>query len=230
MDRWLYLPDSAIGDLELLSNLESTRVAALVGILDADYQKEKYELALDVGRMLGITDQAAVGFLTFWEYVQREQRSAQKSADEVIKEFVAFLESHPDSKHKALADAIASKQGLLQEFFGDFPRRDLGRRVRRLETGPLPHVHAVESVCDIRPVFEREGEHISRFFPLVTMRIAYHDACDEHRELVVQLTEESIRMFEEDLARIRRRLEVLRGSIADLSLQKPSTANPRREG
>jgi hypothetical protein len=217
MNRWLFLPESAVGDLELLSSLDDARIAALIEAFDSDDRQDKYELALQLGQILDVTDQTAAEFLTFWEYVQREQRTSRKSADEVIREIIAFLTSRPDSKSTALARTIASKSDLLLRVFGDFPRRDLARRIQRFETGPLPHVHSVESVCDIRPVFERGSEHVSRLIPLITMRIGYHDACDEHRELILQLTEEGLRVFEEDLARIRRRLEVVRASIANFS-------------
>lgn len=217
MDRWLFLPESALNDLKLLSSLDEPKVAALVDAFDSDDQKDRYGLALRVAGILSVTDQSAAEFLAFWEYVRSEQRSSQKSANEVIREIAAFLESRGDSKSTELSSTLASKSDLLARVFGDFTQRDLARRIRRYEMGPLPHVHAVESVCDIRPVFEKGGERVSRFIPLVTMRIAYHDGCDEHRELIVQLTEESLKAFEEDLVEIRRKLAVVKMSIAGLS-------------
>ena len=234
MSRWLFLPNSAIASLRLLSRLSSEAIDELRDILEGDFGREGYSLYLRIGELAGVPDQDGATFHSFWEYVQDERRSESKSGLDVISEFVAFIKSYSDSNPNSseqdldnISKKIHAKRQRLAGIFGDVPGREHARKVNALEAGPLPHISSFKSFCDLRPVFDKNGTNIVEFVPSIVLRIRTHGYPEEHKEILVQSTESQISTLENELRRLRKKLEKMRGRFPGLLPEKAKGERPK---
>lgn len=223
MNRWLFLPNGAIQDLRALSDLSDEAVEQLQQALELESGPNSRSTFLRIGEIVSLADQDAASFYYFWDYVQEQRKENHRSAADAISEFVAFLRSKPlgaeQSKEQKLADIakrIWEKRLILAKLFGDFPRRELAEKVKSLELGPLPHLTGIRTFCDVRPVFDKAGVRISNFLPTLVLRIRAHGFPDEHKEMIVQLTEKQLSGIESEFQRLRRKLNALRERFPEL--------------
>jgi len=217
MNRWLFLPNAAVKDLRFLSDLSDEVVENLKEALDSDTEAAPYALFLRIAQIVSVADQEAASFFYFWDYVQDQRKETRKSGADVINEFVSFLKSKPlgaeESKSEKLADIakrIQDKREVLASLFGDLPNKEHAQKVKALETGPLPHFSGIRTFCDLRPVFDKAGLTILDFVPTIIVRLRTHGFPDEHKEVIVQLSENQLSSIEAELRRLRGKLDILR--------------------
>jgi hypothetical protein len=235
MSRWLFLPDSVFRDLDTLSRLKDEDIRSLAEVLDSDKLDNMYSVYVDMAERLKVSDQEAASLYSFWDYIQREKQENGKSASDVVDAIIGFLSSESaaaDEQKKTdrqrIADRIRERREAVESLFGDFPRREQARKAHELETGPLPHISSLKAYCDLRPVFDQSGNEITAWSPIITLRVAIHDTLDDHKEFFVQLSERNISMLEDELGRLRRKLDAMKSQAPYSSAVTAHNKDKRR--
>jgi hypothetical protein len=219
MGRWLFLPDSVLEELVILSRASVDRLAKLRLLLDSEESLRSSAVSLRVGEILGVSDQEAAGVFSFWEYVQQERTENEKTGKETLDEFLRLLKSKQNTADSPEAlefvrdtnHSIQVKRDALEALFEECPSRDYARKARLLESGPLPHLARVRTFCDLRPIYNAEGTEIIDHVALITMRLGIHNSySDENKEVLINLRELDLKRIEEELQRTRTKLAVLK--------------------
>ncbi len=225
LSHWLFLPDEAMDDLEVLSGLSSEQISRLRDILDSSEFRPRSELFLKVANLLKITDEAAAKVCTFVNYVQKQRAKYKKSAELVQGELERFtkkaLETKRGDQAKKIIERIRDKKELLVQLFSNFPLFDFSTKLRGLETGPLPHLSSFRAYCDLRPVYNADANEIVSSFPIITLCLVTHSSgTDESKEILVQLTESDLDDFREQFDRLNKKLAKLKSPDSSLLVTK----------
>jgi hypothetical protein len=234
MGRWLFLPNSVLSDLETIARLPVESIVNLRSAINFKKYEDKFAGYVKIAECIGVVDQDAASLYNFWDYVQRERAACQKSGSDVVDEFLAFLESAPrpvgrleDAELRQIAENIRGKRQHIEDLFGEYPEREYATKAKSLEMGPLPHISNIKAYCDLRPVYDSTGATIVEYLPIVTLRVTTHDSLDEHRDILLQVPESDLAMFEEEFERLRLKLRVLKESA--IQRQLPVKKERRRK-
>jgi hypothetical protein len=216
MGHWLFLPDDAIKDVAILASLSQDRLSALRGYLDSTEFRPRYGFYVKVADLLGISDEAAANFCTFINHVNTQRMKLRREVASIPAELESFL-SRVASAGKSQDEAqrligfVRANRTLIANLFADLPERDFSAKVRGLETGPLPHLHAFRTFCDVRPVFDDKADGIIQQFPILTLSLVTHcTATDRYEQVVVQLTEADLTAFRDAFARLDKKLKLIK--------------------
>jgi hypothetical protein len=233
MGRWLFLPDSVEKDLEILSRSTVERINRVRALLDSDKGLREFAVYIRVAEILQISDEEAARLYAFWEYIQNERTENEKTGDDAVDEFASFLRGRIATGKKSVGSVgeedslkeilrqIEEKKVALSRLFQDCPNRDLAKKTSRLEAGPLPHLAGINSYCDIRPVYNKDGTEIVEHLVMITLRLATHDRrLDENKDVLINLNERDLDRIETELLRIRNKLEVLKKSLPSRSMNR----------
>lgn len=222
MERWLFLPGSVTKDLELLSTLSEIQFQALHKVLSADIGVRRYTISLRIAEALGIADEQAAGVYSLWRYVQDERTTNKKSGNEVVDEFLAFLEpltqsgaSKPE-KHSKILEGIRERRKFLSSVFGDYPDRDKAKKIDGLALGPIPHFVEFKAICDVRPIYNETADSIDKHVIMLTLRFVTHGNYDEYNDVSMNIMEDDLESVEEELARLRKKINLLKTQYPDL--------------
>lgn len=227
MAHWLFLPDEAFGDLAVLAKLSSAKLTKLRGLLDSREFELRYKFYVKVAEQLGVSDEAAAKLCVFVNHVWAQRARSEQTAESVLNELEYFLKrAGKDSGRSVEAEAITKyvqdNRNPLTQLFSEPTRFELSDKVRGLECGPLPHLDAIRTFCDLRPVYDKSADKIMAAFPVIILSLTIHDlSADETRNVLVQLTESDVEDFRKQFARLDKKL-------VKLKEQYPSQAAPDR--
>jgi hypothetical protein len=217
MNRWLFLPNDVIRDLRVLSNLSVENLKILSKIVGSSNRKRGYKLYLHIAGILSITDECAASLYSFCNYVQNERSANKKSSEDVIREIEFFLKTRgsgreadkDDTNTEVLRRLLTKKESLL-ELFGEFPSRSRSQKIRSLAGGPLPHLHSLRTFCDVRPVYNSDGNSIENLITIITLNMVTHSSVSNKKsEIFVHLSNEDVRRMRKELIRVTKKLKTL---------------------
>ena len=213
MAHWLFLPNDALGDLQILTQLPTEKIARLRTLLDSSDFRLRYKFYVSLAESLSIPDESAARLCSFVNYVQTQRKHMEQSADTVIDELKSFIKRHPKIEVEESKDTekkLDEKRSLLSGLFGQLPRREFSQKRRGLETGPLPHLVSMRTYCDLRPIYDQEATTIQEMFPIVTLHMVTHsESSDKTTEVYVQLSESDVTEIKAQIERLERKLEQL---------------------
>src|SRR5262249_15555557 len=129
MPHWLFLPDDALNDLEVLTALSPEKLQVLRKFLDSSAFQLRYSVFVKVAELLGITDEAAAKLCTFINYVQTQRTRNDRPGSAVPDEFEYFLQkAATDDVERATAKRafaqVREKRELIAKLFSELPEHD----------------------------------------------------------------------------------------------------------
>lgn len=176
----------------------------------------------DVGDTLGITIEdaydvvAVIGFLS-------QQRSALKcSDDEFVDDMIKWSERTKSEGEATVAKKLREPtfRKAIAGLFGEKPVAELARKKKKLETGLIKTLTAIEGTCELRPVFNLERSHIVDKVFTVIARITIQDDQMEKDSVVFQLNEQSLKELKEFLETTEKKLEIMNTEITAVEATK----------
>lgn len=124
-----------------------------------------------------------------------------------------FLEnSVPDEEQQSLLSQFDEKRGILESLASPKPAPLRERKIRRLESGPEPHVDDVRTVCQLRPLFEGQEreEFIAGLVPTILLEIETTISDGDSRTFAFSMGIDQLEQLEQVLKRTREKLEAIR--------------------
>ncbi|AMV30163.1 hypothetical protein VT84_37570 [Gemmata sp. SH-PL17] len=215
MAHWLFLPDDALHDLVILAALTPDQFEKLRGHLDSHEFRLQYRFYIKVADLLQISDEAAAKLSVFLNHVHTQRVRAKREAESIPTELEHFLGRIQTGENgqlaKGLIGQIRSKKDYIVKLFSDLPKRDFSDKVRDLETGPIPHLHSFRTVCDVRPVFNKEATEITSHLLVITLNMVTHTTVsNDYEEVVVQLAEEDLKEIRTAFERLEKKMVLLK--------------------
>ena len=96
------------------------------------------------------------------------------------------------------------------------PNRVKAAKVRQLSSGPLPHLYSLKTYCDARPVFDSDGSQIESMVSIVTLSLVTHGGPNEHKEILVQLSQSDISAIRREFSRLNKKLKAMKARFPEL--------------
>jgi hypothetical protein len=157
MSRWLFLPDSVVGSLEVLAQLSPVQIDKLREFLGAPQSASRYAEYVKVGEELSIPDQEAANLFSFCEYVQEERKENDKGGPDTVAEFLAFLKAkarakraHEKRRLGQIEKRIQERRSPLAALFNDFPKRDHVKKVSSSRSlGPGKQIISIRAAAEL---------------------------------------------------------------------------------
>jgi hypothetical protein len=219
MARFIVVPSGAIGDLSVSQQM----VEDLLSVS---------EVAADVIETLAATIKAESGFLgakRLGKLVRQllpdeRQASATVTAlehvrpngvEEVLSTIRQWRDADSRNAAKFPEEAMFALETKLPRLIQPYPALKRYRKARRLASIMGNAAEAVEVICDLRPVFDQDRDHVEGFVPLTTLKLVYEDQNDETRVLEVRLSEELLDALMTKGNMARQKLKVLRQMVGE---------------
>jgi hypothetical protein len=210
MTHWLFLPDDALDDLEILSGLSVERIETLRNYLDSNEFRPRYSFYVKVAELLGVSDESAAKLCSFLNHVHTQRTKLNREAASIPNEIEHFLNRVPAQSRervRPVIEYVKSNKNTIVKLFSELPVRDLEEKIVDLESSPLPHLHTFRTYCDLRPVFDSGATKIVKYLPVITFSFSTHcRETDNQEQLNVQVSESQLSEVREAINRLDKKL------------------------
>lgn len=216
MDRWLYLPPPAIRAIRSISRTTPELLERLATVLDGEPALFGQKLIIQIAATLLMPDEEALDVYHFVEYVHGRVTESKRSSAEALGEIIEYLsiaKSRADGTKKdefeRLSSAIDARKSSLVKLLAPSTNRELAEKVRELQEGPVRLLQQARTFCDIRPIYNREGDTILAWTGTVLLRLSTADSNGESDEFLVQLRRSDLEVLKKEVDRAFNKLEAL---------------------
>lgn len=194
MVKTLLIPESGREDVSVLLALTAEQMRQVSEVLNSrDTLRSSDPIFLQVARRARLDPYKALSVMNAVTNVTRQCRWLELEIDQVLDTLATFAaesEGLEGPRREALSELLAqSDEGYFVE------------KAERLRNAFVPRLLSVRSICEIRPVFDKERQNIEGALAVVLLALVANDETDEDRRMVVQLDRR-------DLVRLKQAIDV----------------------
>ena len=212
MARNLFLPKQSLPDVRRLLELAPENVAKLGKLFgEADSISPRNPNFLEkVASDLSVNLDTASSAVLVTHFLLHSVEEGTPPA-EILDDVKYFIEQHDDGDGSLRANIEANRDGFLA-LLTPAPKsaRKRAMKVRYLQ-GVLPTVDSFRSVCELRPLFEPNGEveEIAGLVPTILLEIRQTAESGEESQIILNLSPETLG----DLAQVVKRTQTKLATI-----------------
>lgn len=212
-------------DAERVLQLTDERVAQIAGVIE---RGATFFSRGGLTRAIAETWDDPAGVDHVVSYVMRLDAIYRRSGVDRVDFFASFEAglgelSHFDEEQRArlivrTSRWVLEKSGLSRQWKALSHMRRTG--------APLD---GIKIMCDLRPVFDDEREHVQGMVPLVTVRLDVTDMNGLPAAYETTLTEAQLAELAHETQQAQKKLQVLRGLLTDAKIELPDVRDGGRE-
>jgi hypothetical protein len=204
----LFFPKSALPDFSEFLRLTADQFKELSDRFDAPESVVAYgEFVNRIANELGVptgTARAVARVGTF--LLSAIDQGTQP--DSVVDDVRCFL-TEMSGAESDLAAAVDAKRGPILAFLKRKPRRERAIKIEYLKSGPHPSATSFRTVCDLRPLFNEEGNAVEGLIPTLFLEIKTEDQDGEIETQVIHLSRKRLAELRQVLDRADKKLGTL---------------------
>ena len=212
MANHLILPRAALTDVQALLRLEEGQLRALAELFATaqSVSPQRPEFLHQVSERLHIEPPVARAVVLVCQVLLAvvEEGGHPRGVVDDVRDFVA---QHSAPGETSLVSAVDAKRPLLEALLTPKAERIKAQKVRYLARGLQPTVRSFRTVCELRPVFERQdnNETIVGYVPVILLEVRLFDAEGEERTVLLTMSPEMMASLDEVLKRTTDKLRAI---------------------
>ena len=201
--KYLIIPDNRWKEIDSLLSLSAEKLEIIAKTLhsraalqseESNYQRIAKEA--DISQIDALAVLSAITNLI----TQRQRYSL--SSEQLLEDLKAGpnvkIEEFNDQQKLALLELLSeSEEGYLIE------------KAENLKTGFAPHFIGAKSICDARPVFDKNRERIEGILFVTLLGLTTHDEEHNNHTFVLQLTPSDLRNLRQCLEDAEKKLDIM---------------------
>jgi hypothetical protein len=209
--RYLIIPERGRRDIETLLSLSAPALQVISENLASHAtlktDEPSYQL---IAREADIAQVEAVAALNAIMNLPIQRQRYKLSHEQILDDLKAIC----PEKVKALDDE--SKEALSSLL--SVSETDEGyvvEKAEELKYGFAPHIVSIRSICDARPVFNKDRTEIAGMLLIASLGITTHDENHEDQTLILQMTKKDLQKLRESIGEAERKLGIMEEGLRD---------------
>lgn len=189
----------------MLLELTAEQMEKLVNVLHSRETLQSDDAPyVQAAREAGLDSYEAISVLTAISNLAKQCDRRDISIEHAISELGEKLEVPIDEdRREALQKLLSpSDEGYVIE------------NAQRLKLAFLPHLVRAKTVCDVRPVFDRDHESVEGALAVVLLELSLHDSKHDEESVVIQLDRDDVRELKTVLEDAERKLDLINESFS----------------
>jgi hypothetical protein len=204
--KFLSIPDEFSSDVSTLLRLTVAQMKALAATQSTDLLKEDDSVA-KVAKETGLSRSDALNAWSAASNIVR-QRRREKLSDEAL--FSDLMALAPD---EAAALTPEQKEILLHDVLADSDEVYRLQKAEYLRHAVVPALVRARSVCELRPVFDREKKQMEGAALVAVLVLTAHDEDHEDQAIYLQVTRSSLEKLKKCVDETERKLDIIEKTI-----------------
>ena len=211
--RYLVIPDEGQKDISALLSLDANQMRMIIQTLGKKETlkttKSSYER---VAEAANLSHEVALNVLSAITNLIHQRQRYELSDEQLLDDLQA---GWPKETKKLDEDAKKTLLSILSESEEGY----LVQKVQNLRVGFATRLVSVRSICDVRPVFDRNREVIQGALLIASLGITTHDENHRDQTFVLQLTRSDLAKLRQCLEETERKLKVMEENFGEMGLE-----------
>jgi len=225
MAKRIFLPKRALRDVKALLALDNAQILALADLFsEADsLPPHGVEFLEKVIQRLNVGSETATSAVLVAQFFLSVVEAGELSAEQLFDDLRYFAQENA-AENAGLESLVAEKKDVLLALMVPKASRARAKKIRYLQ-GIHPTTESFRSVCELRPLFEKDGddETIIGFVPAILIEVLLSNADGEESRVVLNLSPASLAELAKVVKRTESKLEAIRDRFKDQILEDNST-------
>ena len=202
--RYLLIPDNGREEISELLSLSAKQLRAVAETLrSTDTLKLKESSYRRVASNAGITNEQALAVLSAMADLLIQRERYLLNDEQLFDDLRILCQEKVDS-------IDGDTKNSLIDLLSESEERYIVDKVEGLKYGFSPHVLSMRSICDARPVFDKDKKTIRGILIVASLGITMHD--ENHRDrhtTVIHLSREELQKLKELIDETDRKMEIM---------------------
>jgi hypothetical protein len=196
-----------LNDLLVIAEIPSEQLAMLAGLLGKEegFTTDSRLQELIV-QSIGIEDQQVAAFNAL-------QNLSATSIDQVLNAVGEWRKLSPQGQKILSDDKFSDLEKNLSILIQDVPPLTRMRKAERLSNVLAHELMGVAIICDLRPLFNENRDHVEGLIPVTTMKVVYEKQNGLVEEIELVLSEKQLEDLSRRTQQAKQKLAVLRESV-----------------
>lgn len=212
MARNIFIPEHVVEDFARFFSLSKEEINQLNKALEDPDNQTPYSVALDLMNRLEVNDDVAATLYQVYQYVTFAAQESNSELDEILNEIGQNLEERATEGEK-VHSSMEDLRGLWINLFSVDSTERLAAKRQYLSSGLYNTVVDIQSVCDLRPVFDENRERIESFLNTVYLEVKVTDSTGDLEVIPLRFDRDAYHHLRDELDRVDRKLETLQGFL-----------------
>jgi len=201
--KYLIIPDNRWKDIRTLLSLSTDKLQAIAKTLRSKEALKSEELSYQrIAKDADISQIDSLAILSAVTNIVAQRQRYSLTDEQLLEDLEAGseikFENFDDQKKRALLELLSeSEEGYLVE------------KAESLKAGFAPHFVTAQSICDVRPVFDKKRESIEGILLVTFLGLTTHDEEHNDHSFVLQLTRSDLRNLQKCLEEAERKLGIM---------------------
>lgn len=205
--RYLVIPDIGKDEISQLLDLSAEQLRIIAYTLrSTDTLKAKEASYRRVASRADITNQQALSILNATANLIVQRKRYGLKPEQLLGELEALL----PEKIKSLEDET---QIALLDLLSESDEGYIVDKAETLKHGFSPHVVSMRSICDARPVFDKDKKTIRGMLIVASLGITTHDEGHRDHTVVIQMSMEELEDLQKLLEETKGKMQIIHNDL-----------------
>ena len=135
--------------------------------------------------------------------------------DQALETIQVWRNSRPKNAQDFSDEQLLATEARLRNLVRNYPALNRTRKAKRLRVVLGNELKGVAFICDARPVFDEERDHIEGLISVTTMKLFYERQNLDGEEIEITLSAGQLDQLIEEAEKARKKLRVMKASIGE---------------
>lgn len=213
MKRLLFIPKKGINELKTFLTLDEESIKKLDDIISESYDLSVPEICIKIINSLEVNDDSALEIYAISQYLKFILKAQNSSFDELIPEFELLLSE--DEECEDIIENVKKNRELYSTLIREQPFDIITHKKEALLSGPDQSVQGIRTICDVRPMFDKERKNILEYFQVYTFDFIVTDSSGLNDQIILHFNQDTLNLLKDAITTLERK-----SSIIDAELKK----------
>lgn len=216
MKRVLYIPSEAVAEISKLLSLNGEDIENLRKILIDPNNDTVLEIYLDIINKINVSDDEAASIFKVYKYILLILEERELDFSQIVPEIKYILERSKIENYNQIIQNIDINSQILSKLFSAQSSESEHVKKKFLSSEIFNSVVNINSICDIRPVFNTERTEIAEFFKSISMEFTVKDSIDDLKVIPLSFDDEAFDDLLSEIKKIQQKKTVIEEKLSKL--------------
>lgn len=221
MERMFYFPKDALNDISIFFALDGAEMVTLSHIFTNDAHETIVDIYIAIMNELNVDDRDAESIFSIYKYILLVLEEKSVNFSQIIPELKYIFETYDIQNSDVLIKNINENSDDFAKVFSAGSPEQKHIKKRHLSSGVYNTVVGIQSICDIRPIFDKERDNIEDCISSIYIEFAVNDSFDNIKSIPLSFDQESFNKLKLEIEKIDKKeivIEKIISRVGDLSL------------
>ncbi|MEA3293967.1 MAG: hypothetical protein U9P81_03180 [Euryarchaeota archaeon] len=215
MERSLYIPNETLPDITKFLHLNQEHIEKLLDVLIDSENKTIIDILLAIVNEIKVSDDEAASIFSSYKYILLVLEENKLKFSQLIPEITYILDNSKIQDYEEIIANVVANSEKFSDLFSAKSMESRYAKKRFLSSEIYNSVFNINSVCDIRPLFDEEKNEILELLNSVHIEFTVQDSADNIKIIPLSFDEETFDNLVSEIENIKKKKSVINERISD---------------